>query len=70
MGLSDEMHRLMGGWASLTSSGDYMQLSVAEQFQMTSRFALSRVRRAGPSNESAVVSLNAVALLQLSDVCK
>jgi hypothetical protein len=59
------MHRLMGGWASLTSSAEYMQLSVAEQFSMTSRFALCTTRASGPSDDSASVSMDSVACLQL-----
>ena len=65
MGISDEVHRLMGGWASLTSSGDYMQLSVAEQFSMTAKFALTANRKTGPAGVSAGVSMEAVRSLQL-----
>jgi hypothetical protein len=65
-GLSDEVHRLMGGWASLTSSTDYMQLSVGEQFDMTSKFALTSTRYSGPVGNDGGVSFEAVRLLQLA----
>jgi hypothetical protein len=65
-GLSDRLHRLMGGWASLTSSTDYMQLSVSEQFAMTSKFALTTSRHAGPSRVEGGVSLDATRVLQLA----
>jgi hypothetical protein len=62
-GISDETHRLIGGWASLTSSADYMALSTQEQFKVTDRMvapdrvtgfvveqqALAALRRALPT---------------------
>ena len=65
VGLSDRIHRLMGGWASLTSSADYMQLSVAEQFDMTSKFALSTKRQDGPVSGGSAIEFTQVAGLQL-----
>lgn len=40
LGIGDEVHRLLGGWASLTSSRKYFQLTSAEQFELTHKFAL------------------------------
>ena len=65
VGLSDRIHRLMGGWASLTSSADYMQLSVAEQFDMTSKFALSTKRQDGPVSGGSAIEFAQVSGLQL-----
>ena len=36
-GISDGIHRLMGGWATLTSSSEYMALTAAEQFKITDK---------------------------------
>ena len=40
MGIADEVHRLLGGWASLTSSRGYFALTASDQFQMTHKCAL------------------------------
>lgn len=40
LGLDDEVHRLMGGWVSLTSSVKYYQLSEDEQLGMAETYAL------------------------------
>ena len=40
LGVSDEVHRLLGGWASLVSSRDYFQLSAEEQMKLCDRMAL------------------------------
>ena len=40
LGVEDEVHRLVGDWASLVSSTNYYALSSAEQFDATNRFVL------------------------------
>ena len=40
LGVDDEVHRVMGGWASLTSSRNYFQLLEDEQFEKAEAFAL------------------------------
>ena len=40
LGVEDEVHRLVGDWASLVSSTNYYALSSAEQFDVTNRFVL------------------------------
>ena len=40
LGIADEVHRLMGGWASLVSSRGYFQLGTDEQFKVAEKFAL------------------------------
>ena len=42
LGVDDEVHRLMGGWASLTSSRGYFALSAKEQFKVTHSFAVRK----------------------------
>ena len=65
LGVADEVHRLMGGWASLTSSRGYFQLPATEQFEITHKFALKE--RAPPKVDgSRMASLQAVRLLAVS----
>ena len=45
LGISDDVHRRLGGWMSLTSSQGYMQLSPQEQFKYTLRLATQQSRR-------------------------
>ena len=40
LGVDDEVHRLMGGWASLVSSRGYFQLGTDEQLKIAEKFAL------------------------------
>ena len=40
LGVADEVHRLVGDWASLVSSTNYYALSSAEQFAVTDKFML------------------------------
>ena len=40
LGVEDEVHRLVGDWASLVSSTNYYALSSAEQFNVTDRCRL------------------------------
>ena len=44
LGISDDVHRRLGGWMSLTSSQGYMQLSPQEQFKYTLRLATQQSR--------------------------
>ena len=65
LGVADEVHRLMGGWASLASSRGYFQLPVTEQFEITHKFALKE--RVPPKVAGArTASLQAVSLLAVS----
>ena len=49
LGVEDEVHRLMGGWASLVSSRGYFQLGTSEQLKVAEQFALKE--RSSPSVE-------------------
>ena len=40
LGVEDEVHRLVGDWASLVSSTNYYALSSGEQFAVTDKFTL------------------------------
>ena len=40
LGLDDELLRMMGGWASLTSARGYFQLSAKEQFELANKWTL------------------------------
>ena len=40
LGIEDDVHRVVGDWASLTSSTNYYVWSAEEQFRTTDRFAL------------------------------
>ena len=39
-----DVHRSLAGWASLKSSGDYMQLTPTEQFTITRKLAVKKER--------------------------
>jgi len=43
-GIDEEIHRSLGGWASLTSAAHYIQLSPAEQFSYTRGLATCKSR--------------------------
>ena len=47
MGVDPDVHRSLGGWAVLKSARDYMQLSPTEQFEVTRKLAVQRVRERG-----------------------
>ena len=59
LGIADEVHRMLGGWASLTSSRHYFQLRADEQFAITRRMALTERCEPAKKGEKAV-SLEAV----------
>jgi hypothetical protein len=44
LGLSDDIHRKLGGWSSIESSQGYMVLSAREQATMCERIALTHRR--------------------------
>ena len=44
MKVDRDVHRSLGGWASLKSSSDYMQLTPAEQFAITRKLAVKTER--------------------------
>ena len=62
-GIDDEVHRLLGGWASLTSSRGYFQLLDEEQWDLAEQFALEeraapRYPGERPVDLSAVMCIN------------
>ena len=44
MNIDRDVHRALGGWESLKSAGDYMQLTPAEQFSITRKLAVKKER--------------------------
>ena len=63
-GIDDEVHRLLGGWASLTSSRGYFQLLDEEQWELAGQFALEE--RAAPQHPGGrPVDISAVARINL-----
>lgn len=44
MKIDRDVHRALGGWSSLKSAGDYMQLNPAEQFAITRKLAVKKQR--------------------------
>ena len=64
LGISSEVHRLLGGWASLQSSQEYMQLTSDERFAMARGMGLA-ARVAPASNGARPVTLAQVCGVQL-----
>jgi hypothetical protein len=56
LGLSDEVHRKLGGWASIESSQGYMVLSPREQATLCGKMALVDKRKSA-FNEAEVDGL-------------
>ena len=44
MKIDRDVHRALGGWASLKTAGDYMQLTPVEQFAITRKLAVKKER--------------------------
>lgn len=44
LGISEDVHKALGGWAQLVSAKEYMQRSPTEQFEMTRALAVKRKR--------------------------
>lgn len=44
LGVSEDVHKALGGWAQLVSAKQYMQRSPAEQFQLTRALAVKKKR--------------------------
>ena len=65
LGIPSEVHRLLGGWASLQSSLEYMQLTSDERFSMATRMGLA-VRVAPEANGARPVTVAQVRCIQLS----
>ena len=66
IGVSDDLHRKMGGWFTLTSSSGYMQMSAEERFRTTKKLCLSSRRMSGPSPATAREALiDSISLLCL-----
>ena len=53
LGISDDIHRRLGGWMHLASAQGYMALSPHEQFAYTLRLAQQRTRTVGISRARA-----------------
>ena len=60
LGVADEIHRLLGGWASLTSSRGYYHLSSEEQLSLA-----MKLRASPTTNGMKPVSLSQVKSIQL-----
>ena len=52
LGVSEDVHKAMGGWAQLISAKEYMQRTPAEQFQMTKALAVKRKREFAVENKA------------------
>ena len=53
IGVDPEVHRLLGGWASLRSSHSYMQYSMSERLQLHAHLHLNAPRRSAFSETDA-----------------
>ena len=66
LGVDEDVHRSLGGWAVLTSAKEYMQLAPTEQFRVTKALALKK-RLCGVENKrEARALLGAVTPVVLS----
>ena len=63
-GLDEQVHRSLGGWASLTSAAHYVQLSPSEQFSYTRGLATCRVRSEAMENKHQARGALACSVLQ------
>lgn len=52
LGVDPDVHRSLGGWSVLKSARDYMQLSPTEQFRITRRLSVSKLRHVGFADSS------------------
>ena len=57
LGISDDVHRRLGGWMQLVSAQGYMALSAREQYAYTLRLAQEKRRRSGMSALEARAAL-------------
>ena len=57
LGISDDVHRRLGGWMQLVSAQGYMALSAREQYAYTLRLAQEKRRRSGMSVREARTAL-------------
>ena len=65
LGLDDELLRMMGGWASLSSARGYFQLTAKEQFNLARQWTLKE--REPPGSEGArVATISAVTRMSVS----
>jgi integrase len=65
MGLADEIHRKLGGWASIQSSQGYMVLSPREQVKICEKMALTKGRTSAFEQAEVVGCLDDMASLVL-----
>ena len=64
LGISDQVHRLLGGWVSLVSSQRYFQLSEDEQLDRAEEYALKE--RTPPRVEGAkLVTMESIQGLEI-----
>lgn len=52
LGIDENVHRSLGGWAVLSSAKEYMQLAPAEQFRATKTLALKKKRVCACENKA------------------
>ena len=64
LGIDDEIHRLMGGWASLSSSRGYFKLSTVEQLQLAEEWALKTRQSPGRAG-SRPVTLDSITAINI-----
>ena len=57
LGISDDIHRRLGGWMSLTSAQGYMALSAREQFAYTLKLAQTKRRHDAMTKQAALLAL-------------
>ena len=65
LGISDEIHRKLGGWMSIKSSQGYMVLSPQEQAKVCERMALTKTRNSGFTEADVPGMLEGMAALIL-----
>lgn len=54
LGVDPEVHRLLGGWAALSSSQGYMQFSMGERLKLHAELHLDKTRAAAFNKQSAM----------------
>ena len=65
VGISNDVHKRMGGWMTLTAAQGYMALSPEEQFAYTLKLAKAKKRESGLTEAVARQALGSVAPMLL-----
>ena len=65
LGVSDDLHKAMGGWAVLSSAREYMQRSPHEQFALTRTLAVKAKRELALERKSSAKNV----LKSISNLC-